>query len=98
MPQKRQIRNPELTKAKILAAAVEEFARYGLAGTRIEAIATRCNLTKAMICYYFESKEGLYRAVLQLLVDELSAAFEHLHRVLNRLVINDCAEGWNGLL
>lgn len=61
----RQNRDPEATKARILDAAEEEFARYGLAGARTEAIAAKTGVTKAMIYYYFGSKEGLYQAVLQ---------------------------------
>lgn len=60
-----QSRDAELTKAKILDAAEEEFGQGGLAGARTEAIAQRTGVTKAMIYYYFESKEGLYEAVLE---------------------------------
>jgi TetR/AcrR family transcriptional regulator len=67
----RQVRDPEATKAQILSAAEEEFARHGLNGARTEAIAARTGVTKAMIYYYFGSKEGLYRAVLQSPVAEL---------------------------
>lgn len=37
----RQVRDAEATKAQILDAAEEEFAKYGLAGARIDAIAAR---------------------------------------------------------
>src|ERR1700734_1760736 len=60
-----QTRDAEHTKASILDAAEEEFAQYGLSGARTEAIASRTGVTKAMLYYYFESKEGLYQAVLQ---------------------------------
>lgn len=71
----KQTRNPEATKAKILDVAVEEFAQYGLAGAKIEKIATRSGVTKAMVCYYYENKEKLYQAVLQHLVHGLNKAF-----------------------
>lgn len=58
-------RDAEATKAQILDAAEEEFAQNGLAGARTEAIASRTGVTKAMLYYYFESKEGLYEAVLE---------------------------------
>lgn len=74
----RSIRDPEATKAQILEAAEEEFARYGLGGTRIEAIAAKTGVTKAMIYYYFESKEGLYQTVMQRLVTELNQMFQQL--------------------
>jgi AcrR family transcriptional regulator len=60
-----QSRDAEVTRAKILDAAEEEFAQGGLSGARTEAIAQRTGVTKAMIYYYFESKERLYQAVLE---------------------------------
>ncbi|MEM9908904.1 MAG: TetR/AcrR family transcriptional regulator [Cyanobacteria bacterium P01_D01_bin.44] len=62
---KRPSRDPEATKAQILDAAEEEFARYGLAGARTEPIAANTGVTKAMIHYYFGTKEELYQAVLK---------------------------------
>jgi AcrR family transcriptional regulator len=53
------------TKADIVAVAMEEFAENGLAGARVDAIADRTRTSKRMIYYYFGSKEGLYRAVLE---------------------------------
>ncbi|MBW4644493.1 MAG: TetR/AcrR family transcriptional regulator [Goleter apudmare HA4340-LM2] len=61
----RSTRDAEATKTEILDAAVAEFALHGLANARIEAIAAHTGVTKAMIYYYFQSKEGLYQAVLE---------------------------------
>jgi TetR/AcrR family transcriptional regulator len=78
-PQKpRQARDPEATKAQILNAAEEEFARHGLSGARMEAIAAGTGVTKAMIYYYFENKEQLYQAVLQRPANELLDAIKQL--------------------
>ncbi len=49
----------------ILEAAGDEFARHGFAGARIDAIARRTKLNVRMIYYHFQSKEGLYQAVLE---------------------------------
>lgn len=59
------VRDAEATQAVILAAAEEEFAQHGLTATRTEAIAAKTGVAKSMIYYYFKSKEGLYRAVLE---------------------------------
>ena len=67
----RQGRDPEATRAEILDAAEEEFAKYGLAGARTEAIAARTGVTKAMIYYYFKNKKALYEAVFQRIAKEL---------------------------
>jgi AcrR family transcriptional regulator len=61
----RQVRDAEATQNQILDAAEEEFAKHGLIATRTEAIAAQTGVTKAMIYYYFKSKEGLYQAVLE---------------------------------
>ena len=58
-------RNPEATKAKILAAAVREFSAKGISGARVDAIAERARVNKRMLYYYFESKEGLFREILR---------------------------------
>ena len=61
----RKPKDPTKSRAEILAAAIQEFARRGLEGTRVDAIARRTRTTRAMIYYYFGSKEGLYVAVLE---------------------------------
>lgn len=53
------------SKAAILAAAQREFAARGFAGARVETIARRAGVNKAMLFYYFSSKEGLYQSILQ---------------------------------
>lgn len=57
--------DPDRTKADILEVATREFSEKGLAGARIDEIAERTRTSKRMIYYYFDSKEGLYRAVLE---------------------------------
>jgi AcrR family transcriptional regulator len=49
----------------ILEVATQEFSEKGLAGARVDEIAERTQTSKRMIYYYFQSKEGLYRAVLE---------------------------------
>jgi AcrR family transcriptional regulator len=57
--------DPEGTRANIIEIASEEFARYGLAGARIDEIADRTRSSKRMIYYYFGDKEGLYVSCLE---------------------------------
>lgn len=57
--------DPEATRENILEVATEEFARDGLSGARVDAIAEATATSKRMIYYYFGSKEGLYLAVLE---------------------------------
>jgi AcrR family transcriptional regulator len=63
--EKTRTNDPDRTKANILEVATHEFSEKGLSGARIDEIAERTRTSKRMIYYYFESKEGLYRAVLE---------------------------------
>jgi AcrR family transcriptional regulator len=58
-------RDAEATRARILKAAVREFARQGFAGARGGRIARAARSSERMLYYYFGSKEGLFRAALE---------------------------------
>jgi AcrR family transcriptional regulator len=62
---------PDRTRNNIIEVATQEFAEKGLAGARVDEIAERTNTSKRMIYYYFESKEGLYRAVLEKVYEQI---------------------------
>jgi TetR/AcrR family transcriptional regulator len=53
------------TRQRILDAAAREFAANGLAGGRTEAIAAAAGVNKALLYYYFASKDALYQAALE---------------------------------
>lgn len=53
------------TRAAIMAAAERIFAEAGPAGARTEAIAANAGVNKALLYYYFPSKDALFRAVLE---------------------------------
>jgi AcrR family transcriptional regulator len=55
----------ERARADILDVAQRVFSEKGLSGARIDEIADLTRTSKRMIYYYFGSKEGLYRAVLE---------------------------------
>ena len=52
------------TKQRILAAAFQEFADYGVAGARVDRIAKNAGCNKNLIYVYFDSKENLFATVL----------------------------------
>ena len=52
------------SKKRILQAALHEFSLQGLKGARVENIARAAGVNKAMIFYYFSSKQKLYEEVL----------------------------------
>jgi TetR/AcrR family transcriptional regulator len=57
--------NSAATREAILEAAERIFADEGLEGARTDAIAAAAGVNKALLYYYFRSKEELYRAVLE---------------------------------
>jgi TetR/AcrR family transcriptional regulator len=52
------------SRSAILQAATAEFAREGEAGARTDAIAKAAGVNKALLHYYFGTKDALYGAVL----------------------------------
>ena len=79
----RKPKDPAATRSAILSAAVDEFAERGYEGARIDAIARNTKTTRAMVYYYFNSKEVLYLAVLEgvyqgIRDSEKTLALEHL--------------------
>lgn len=63
-------RHPD-TVQRILRAAEESFAERGLAGARIGAIARAARVNKALLYYYFSSKEELHRFTLMSIFRQL---------------------------
>jgi AcrR family transcriptional regulator len=72
-------RDPEQTRARILAAAKAEFARVGLGGARVDRIAALAGANKRMLYYYFDSKDGLFRAVLEATYEHIRESEKALH-------------------
>lgn len=64
------LRNPERSRARILAAALKEFSAKGFAGARVDVIARRANINKRMLYHYFGDKEELFKAVLRLKINQ----------------------------
>jgi AcrR family transcriptional regulator len=50
---------------RVLSAAIDEFADYGLAGARVDRIAERAEVNKQLIYYYFGDKAGLFDTAIQ---------------------------------
>ena len=53
------------TEEKILQAAKKVFHRKGYEGARMQEIANEANINKALLHYYFRSKENLFEAVFR---------------------------------
>lgn len=68
-------------KERILQAALKEFSQEGLGGARVERIAKNAGINKAMIFYYFSSKQKLYREVLH---NVMSKIFGQISEIISR--------------
>jgi AcrR family transcriptional regulator len=64
-------RNADTTRAAILQAAEDFFARDGFAGARVDAIAAASGYNKRLIFLYFGDKLGLYQSVVRRMKERL---------------------------
>lgn len=58
-------------RERILETALKEFAGGGFSGARMDRIAAKAEINKAMLYYYFTSKKNLYKNVLQGVLQKL---------------------------
>jgi len=65
-------------KRQLLRVATEEFARNGFHGARIDVIAALTNTGKQTIYYHYESKFGLYAAVVAKILDSIRVFYAEL--------------------
>jgi TetR/AcrR family transcriptional regulator len=62
--QSRSQARPRGTLERLLEAATAEFAARGFDGAKVDRIARRAGINKAMLYYHFAGKRALYRAIL----------------------------------
>ena len=58
-------RRKEARPAELMAAALELFVEKGFAATRLDDVAARAGVSKGTLYLYFDSKEALFKAVIQ---------------------------------
>ncbi|WP_322861638.1 TetR family transcriptional regulator [Mycobacterium europaeum] len=83
--------------ARILAAARDEFAECGWAGTAIRAVARAADVDPALIYHYFGSKEGLLDAATtppQKWLDAVAATWATPKDELGRQLIRTVLDTW----
>jgi TetR/AcrR family transcriptional regulator len=70
-PSRTRAERADQTRDRILNAAVRQFSANGLAGARTEQIAEEAGVNKALLYYYFKSKEDLYAAALEFVFEDM---------------------------
>ncbi|MEW6303015.1 MAG: TetR/AcrR family transcriptional regulator [Verrucomicrobiota bacterium] len=68
-------------RRQILKSAEKKFAERGFAGTSVQDIIAGTRFTKPTLYYYFKSKEGLFKALLE---DSCDECFEATQRAASR--------------
>jgi TetR/AcrR family transcriptional regulator len=63
------------TEEKIFDAATEVFEEKGMAGARMQNIADRAGINKALLHYYFRTKDHLFEAVFAKLAQKMFMKF-----------------------
>jgi AcrR family transcriptional regulator len=61
----------EATRSRLIAAGRAEFAEFGIAGARVDRIASNAGANKAQIYHYFGSKDHLFDAVWESIVTQI---------------------------
>ncbi len=70
----------EDTRAKILNAARQVFVEKGLDGARMQEIADRAGVNKALLHYYYRNKENLYQEIIR---STFSQFFQTVTNIIN---------------
>ncbi|PLZ04043.1 DUF1956 domain-containing protein [Burkholderia sp. WAC0059] len=68
------------TRRRIIEAALDLFGEYGYDGASTRDIAARAGVNAPALQYYFESKEGVYRACADYIVETVWSSFEPVVR------------------
>jgi len=74
-PARQLLARPE-RQAAILRGAAAAFARSGFAATSMEDVAAACEVTKLIVYRHFDSKEELYRTILERVFHRLGEELE----------------------
>ena len=78
-------------RERLLETATDIFAEKGYAGTSVREIVDRAGVSKPVLYYYFQSKEGLFLAILDMAENLqkqfLAGVLESEGKVLDRLII-----------
>lgn len=82
------------TKAKILSVAEEIFSNVGFDGARVDDIAKEAGVNKALIYYYFKSKDEILETLFTNLVDE---AKEMIIRSIGDIPVVNCDDNYKKL-
>jgi len=67
--------NDKLTEEKIFEAATDVFVEKGMDGARMQDIATHAGINKALLHYYFRTKDQLFNKVFEKIAGRMFSKF-----------------------
>jgi AcrR family transcriptional regulator len=67
--------NDKLTEEKIFEAATDVFVDKGMDGARMQDIASHAGINKALLHYYYRSKDQLFNAVFEMIAGKVLKKF-----------------------
>ena len=67
--------NDKLTEEKIFEAATDVFVEKGMDGARMQDIANQAGINKALLHYYFRTKEKLFATVFEMIAKKILKKF-----------------------
>jgi TetR/AcrR family transcriptional regulator len=67
--------NDKQTEEKIFEAATDVFVEKGMDGARMQDIATHAGINKALLHYYFRTKDQLFNAVFEMIAGKIFKRF-----------------------
>jgi len=69
------VENDRQTEAKIFEAATDVFVDKGMDGARMQDIAIHAGINKALLHYYFRTKDQLFNAVFEMIARKILKKF-----------------------
>jgi TetR/AcrR family transcriptional regulator len=72
---KKMTETDKLTEDKIFEAATEVFTEKGMDGARMQDIADHAGINKALLHYYFRTKDKLFNAVFEMIAGKIFKKF-----------------------
>jgi TetR/AcrR family transcriptional regulator len=67
--------NDKLTEEKIFDAATDVFLEKGMDGARMQDIANKAGINKALLHYYFRTKDKLFNTVFEMIARQIFKKF-----------------------
>jgi TetR/AcrR family transcriptional regulator len=67
--------NDKQTEEKIFEAATDVFVEKGMDGARMQDIATHAGINKALLHYYYRTKDQLFNAVFEMIAGKILKRF-----------------------